>query len=334
MTALQQLHPVRIVSRVRGKMNRYSLKPPHTYWVEITNACNLKCIMCPQSTSLKRPRRMMDYELFEKFLSGIPANRPLLKLYMLGEPLLHKELIRMIDHSHRMGCETMIHTNATLLDGDMSERILRSALDYITFSFDGCTPEIYESIRVGARFSEVKANIETFLDLKARMGVHTPHVTIDILKMKMTESHLNSFVSQWEQHPSVDDVHIQPCVTWMDEVNDYRVDKPRNLGHKPCLALFNSSAILADGTVVPCCMDVNGALSMGNVRAEAFTDIWENEAYSRLRQQHLENSIPEDSICHGCQSTWIQSRAEQTEVAALRLLGRLPCPGSACRLSI
>jgi len=323
-----------MIRKIRQLLKKYSsyakafktydfsyLDYPKTYWIDITNICNLKCIMCPQHKGLERPKQTMDMDLFTSIIDQIKGNKPLVKLYMSGEPLLHKNLFEMIEYAENNGCRTMIHTNATLLSKDKAIRLIKSSLTFISFSFEGCTPEIYEKVRVGANFEKVKSNIEYFLDLKQKMGSKTPHTTIEIIRMKQTEKHLSDFVAYWRHHPGVDNVNVKPyCGTWLGLVEDFSVEKPRNLGYKPCPDLFESCSILPDGTVVPCCQDVNGKMPLGNVKEESLEQIWYGKRYNTLRIQHLEKNIPKDSICYGCDNTQIKSRGEQIKSYLINML--------------
>jgi radical SAM protein with 4Fe4S-binding SPASM domain len=202
-----------------------------------------------------------------------------------------------------------MHTNATLLTQEMSMRILQSSLDYITFSFDGCTPEIYEKLRVGAKFEQVKSQIETFLRMRYEMKLKTPTTRVEILYMKETKEYIHDFIKYW-QTKRVDRIGIRPVETWIGLVDDHCVIRAKNFGHRPCEEAFFSCAILVDGTVVPCCMDIEGRLPLGNILKQPFREIWNGHLYNRLRRQHLINAIPENSICHDCCFTWCWAKKE------------------------
>ena len=240
---------------------------------------------------------------------------------MAGEPFLHEDLFNMIEYAKRkVGCVS-VHTNATLLDKEMSLNILKSPLDLITFSFDGCTSEIYEKLRVGANFEKVKAQIEIFFELKKRIGNKKLLACVEIIKMKETEKYIPDFVQYWK-NKGVDRVVVRPYITWLGLVDDHRVNISYNFGHKLCHNLFWNSTILYDGTVVPCCIDGEGRLPLGNVLKQPFNEIWNGNHYNRLRSYHLENAIPNNIICHGCTNTWIISRKEgRIKRAILRQLG-------------
>jgi len=262
----------------------------------------------------------MGMDMFKKIIDQIYANKPMIKLFMSGEPLLNEDLCEMIEYAKSKGCQTVVHTNATLLTNEAAVRILNSKLDRISFSFDGCTPEIYEKLRPPANFRKVKSQIENFLRLRREMGAKLPYTVVECIRMKETEKYLPDFIDSWKKS-GVDEVNVAACMTWLDSVDEHRVEVPSNLGYKPCVSLFNSCAILSDGTVVPCCMDVNGKLPLGDITRQPFDDIWYGKQYNLLRIQHLEGNIQKNSICCGCYNTWIQSRREQLELFALNASG-------------
>jgi radical SAM protein with 4Fe4S-binding SPASM domain len=309
-----------IIRKIKNLFGKYSLVQPKTYWIDIINVCNLKCVMCPQAHGLSRPSAVMDMDLFKRIVDQVCGNGPLLKLYLSGEPLMHKHLIEMIDYAGKSGCKTMIHTNATLLTEEMSRKLLATSLDFISFSFDGCTAEVYEKVRPPAKFHEVKSNIETFLRLRSEAGQKKPHAAVEIIRMKDTDPYIDDFVKHWERS-GVDEVNVKPFMSWLGEVDDPEAIPPCNYGDKPCPALFTTSCFLTDGTVVPCCMDVDGKLPLGNITDSGFDGIWHGEKYDDLRVQHLSKSIAKGSICRGCYNTFCQTKKESLIKRLCDILG-------------
>ena len=306
---------------VSGKLKQlvdyYIPLMPRTYWLDITSICNLRCIMCPQAKGLAKRQAKMPIETFKGIIDGVCENHPQIKLYLSGEPLLHDNLFDMIEYASAKRCQTEIHTNATLLTEEISKRLLSSSLTFITFSFDGCSPEIYEQLRPPAKFEKVKSNIKRYLDLRRKGGGCGPHTTVEIIRMKDTKSQIQEFVGEWKTS-GVDSVNITDYMTWLGSVNDSRVENFPNHGYRPCGEPFNHGCILSDGTVVPCCMDVNGKMPLGNINEASFREIWLGDEYSRLRAQMLANSIPMGSICDGCYRTFYQTSTERIVMSVPR----------------
>ncbi len=289
----------------------FPLDYPRQFWLEITNECNLRCIMCPVAKGLKRKKGMMDMDAFVGIIDQISMVKPTIILHVAGEPLLNKNLFEMIGYAKNRGCSIWINTNATLLTKEMSLRILESPLDYISFSFDGFTQKVYEKVRLGAKFEHVKSQIETFLKLRDEIKNKSLLVRIQILVMKETRKQIREFVKYW-QIKKVDRVIIKHAGDWLGLVDFPHVPENfRGFGHRPCRDIFHKCAILVDGTVVSCCCDIDGRLPLGNVFKQPFNEIWNGDLYNRLREQHLNNAIPEDIICHKCAFRLSWSRSEQ-----------------------
>jgi MoaA/NifB/PqqE/SkfB family radical SAM enzyme len=287
-----------------GELMDYYIPPmPSVYWVDITRMCNLRCIMCPQSNGLKRRQARMPMPLFRRFIDDVCHARPLIKLYLSGEPLLHEGLFDMIDYASARQCRTMIHTNATLLTAEIAEKILASPLTSISFSFDGCSAQVYERLRPPARFNHVRSNLLRFLTLREQTPGRGPRTCIEIVRMKETEGCIQDFVREWTSS-GIDEVNVVECMTWHGRVADRRVpDSTPATGYKPCAAPFRHGCILADGTVVPCCMDVDGDLPLGNIARTPFHEIWIGKPYRHLRLGLLSGTLPASSICSHCLNT-------------------------------
>lgn len=283
-------------------MDYYIPPLPGVYWADVTSECNLKCIMCPQSGGLRPRTTKMSVEMFRNVIDDICGNRPLVKLYLSGEPLLHEGLFEIVEYAGAKGCRTMVHTNATLLTADASERILSSALTFLSFSFDGCSAEVYERLRPPAKFEHVRSNIRQYLDLRRQRG-RGPRTTIEIIHMRETDHLLQDFVAEWKES-GVDDVHVVQHLTWHGLVDDRGVKcRLDTCDYKPCAAPFRHGCILSDGTVVPCCLDVNGRMPLGNVARGTFKEIWSGHDYRRLRLGMLTGTFPPDCICARCDNT-------------------------------
>ncbi len=150
--------------------------------IESTSRCNLKCEMCPRN-SFKQSPGDMDLNLYKKlskyFYPGIAVN-----LAGWGEPLLHPRLAEMVKIAKEKGGKVGFTTNATLLDKETSEELIKDGLDFIDFSLDGGTQDVYERIRRGADFYNVINNIKKFTDIKNSMNLKLPDTSITFVMMK------------------------------------------------------------------------------------------------------------------------------------------------------
>ena len=160
--------------------------------IESTSRCNLKCEMCPRN-SFKQKTGDIDLELFKiiskYFKPGMDIN-----LAGWGEPLLHTNLMEMIKIAKTKNARVGFTTNATLLDKETSEKLIKSGLDFIDFSIDGATQEIYEQIRKGAKFHNVINNIKNFIEIKESLDSKILSTSITFVMMKRNLHELPSMV--------------------------------------------------------------------------------------------------------------------------------------------
>ena len=88
------------------------------------------------------------------------------RLFLRGEPLLHKEIDKMVVICKQKNIKTEIHTNGMLLTKDKGKKLLDAGVDMVSFSIDGLDKEYYERYRVGAKLDRTVNNVIEFLKLK------------------------------------------------------------------------------------------------------------------------------------------------------------------------
>jgi len=176
--------------------------------IEITNDCNLKCIMCPRISRMNREIGCMDFDLFKKIINEIEVSS--IHFSGLGEPLLHPQIRDMFAYAKEKGLEVGLWTNGLELTKELSEEIIdKGFLDYIIFGLDAATKETYAKIKGVDAFDKAVENITRFLKLKkekvTRMEKDTPGwwgrvkpiVGIQILKMKENDAEIEQFMDKW-----------------------------------------------------------------------------------------------------------------------------------------
>ncbi|MDI6795102.1 MAG: radical SAM protein, partial [bacterium] len=126
------------------------LGPAHIN-IEVTNDCNLRCIMCP-GRRMPRPIGYMGMALYRKICDeAVRIGTKSFLLYLSGEPLLHPELPEMVKYAKEAEIGFVgLSTNATLLTGEKARQLLESKIDRMTISLDGVNKATYESLRIGA----------------------------------------------------------------------------------------------------------------------------------------------------------------------------------------
>lgn len=267
--------------------------------VEVTNACTLRCVMCPHPMMTREIGRM-DFDLFQK-IAGEAADFdiPSLPLHVFGDPLLHPELERFISFAKTNGIpDVHISTNAIFLTEDRSRSLLETGLDTIYLCLDGIKKETYERLRVNAKFEQVVVNIKKFISLKRELNVEKPAVKLQIVRMKDTEPEIEDFVREWESQ--VDEIYINPYDTWAGVMPDRAVhERPKK--RTPCPQLWRHLTILWSGDVSICCRDYDGQGVIDNIRKVHLKEIfWFNQKLLQHRRDHLEGNYHKVPLCAPC----------------------------------
>lgn len=292
--------------RLLGKVGkRFNILPavPPTVYIELTDICNLECVMCDRQ-GMTRKSGLMKMDLFKKIIdNAAEINVPSVKLNRFGESLIHPSLGDMIKYSKDKGIPWVYFTsNATLLTEEKSRMLITSGLDSITFSFDGATPETYEKIRIKANYEKVVNNIIYFSNLRKELGRDKPRIVINTVLMRETQDEIFQVFEKWA--PYVDKINVLPVGRY-GNVDDLAPIQRLSgqVKRRPCHQIFDRMMIFWDGTVTVCCADINADLKVGHIQESRIESLWKNELFSELRGKHLQNNIDSLPTCVACDIT-------------------------------
>jgi len=281
--------------------------------LEVTNACNLKCVMCPRTT-MDRHVGFMPRELFDKILAQLAEHKQLIEsvaLMGLGEPFLHKELFDFARAAKQAG---LVHvytsTNATLLDDDAVAQMLDGqSFDQIILSVDGINKDTYEAVRPGEPYETVEANVARLLAAKRKHGAKLPAVELQILLMRETENEIEDFCRRWVPELGGNDrILIKEADTFGGQVDDRRVDgqvRREPAERFACRQLWKDMSIGWDGLVTVCCKDVLYKLALGNAHDDRLVDLWTSKRWNGIRRLHLEGKWAWLDPCNTCREWWV-----------------------------
>lgn len=274
-------------------------------YVEITNSCNLKCSFCPET---KRVKEFMSVENFEHIINEVKEYTNLIALHVKGEPLLHPDLKRILSICKDNNVLVNITTNASLLEKNIDIIIESNAVRQLNLSLHSITKnennEMYNfenyidsvlksskeildktNIIISYRLwnlENIEENSENYHILN-RLGNEFNIENLEIIakKEKFVKLKENAFLNQdlefiW---PSLENEIISEVGT--------------------CWGLRNQVAILANGDVVPCCLDGEGIIKLGNIFKESFKDILNSE-YSKEFIKAFEENRLIHNLCKRC----------------------------------
>jgi len=281
--------------------------------IEVTNACNLKCVMCPRTT-MDRPVGHMSRELFAKLVAELAPRRAWIEsvaLMGLGEPFLHKDLFALARLARDAALPNLYtSTNVTLLDEERVNRLFAdNVFDLLICSVDGVTKQTYESVRPGQSYEIVENNMERLLAAKRERGAKRPAIELQILLMKQTENEVEAFCERWAPMLGpTDRILVKEADTFGGQVPDVRIaaqQRREPAARFACRQLWKDLSIGWDGQVTVCCKDVLYKLAVGNVAEERLVDLWRGERWRRLREQHLAGGWDRLNPCRDCREWWI-----------------------------
>ena len=219
----------------------------------------------------------------------------------LGEPFMDPHIFERIEFCHHHSISSLLSTNGTFLDERNAARILDSALDQITLSFDGARKETFEFYHKGANFEKVRDNFVRFARMKHERRSKL-QVVVQMVVMEGNASEVGEFLRFWSALPGVDQVRIKE-----DETNLMRPDAGHAAGEwkHPCHYLWRGPMyVKQNGDVYPCCQSymLDGA-PLANIADKPLEAIWNSEAIEEMRRLHAAGRGGEVDICSRCCTT-------------------------------
>ena len=269
--------------------------------VEITNNCNLACIMCPRP-NMTRSVGFMEPDLFRRIIDQVKDCAELVYLSGgLGDPLLHPKYADMVRYAVENGVRVGISTNAGMMTKRHVDTILDARPDILLFSLDGARKETHEKIRVGSQFERTMAGVEEFLEEKERRGLKKPHTVCQMIYMPDNQHEAEEFRRKWNRFPAVDEVRLKKFLFLQGA--DYGPEtNPDSPDHSKwsCILPWRQLAIGFDGTVAICCRDLDFSNPIGNVRDMPIADIWNSDKMVLYREYLATKRKSELSVCKNC----------------------------------
>jgi radical SAM protein with 4Fe4S-binding SPASM domain len=270
-------------------------------YLEITNRCNLACSFCQES---QRPKSSMTPAFFSDILRQIRPYTDHLSLHVLGEPLLHPFFGELLDHCHEQELRVNLTTNGTLLPQHREILLTRPALRQVNISLH-CQETIADELKQEAYLTGV------FDFIQAATNRTSLYISLRLWNSDgsdLNEPILARLASFFDKPPGLADalppgrgIPLAPRVflsiarrfVWPHA-------QAADLGeHGFCHGLRSHVAILVDGTVVPCCLDAEADVPLGNIRQQPFAAIVAGERATRIRNGFRMRRLTEP-LCRRC----------------------------------
>lgn len=274
-------------------------------YIEISNLCNFQCDFCPV---VERKKAIMSTERFEKIVREAKPVANQIALHIMGEPLLHHHLNDLIAICTAQDMPINLTTNGSLLNEENRHWIVQPIVRQINFSLQSFAgnfpekspekyyanifeftkfamasrPDLYINFRLWNLGSESEINlnenlisaIEKFFEVNINRSVDVSHRKSKRLKDRLY-------------------LHFDSRFEWPSPQNP-------DLGEKGfCHGLSSHAGILADGTVVPCCLDKEGNIPLGNITDSSLEAILNSNRATQMREGFARGELVE-SLCKKC----------------------------------
>lgn len=294
------------IERIRHKSKLKS--KPYVFDLEMTNACNYRCLFCRTGKGFGKKFGKMKLENIEKLVEEMGEYVYMASLHLRGEPLLHEELPKIIGLFHKNNIHTVMSSNISLMDEKKARSMIESKLDYLIVAIDGSTKETYEKYRVGGDYETVIENLTRLVRLKKELKSRRPYIEWQFIVFKHNIHQIDE-VKVLARDIGVDNLDIIPGYVEDDSfaVDDgkYQSYKSRTLPMRKraeCKSLWAILTFGWDGEVAACCWEESMESHFGNVFKTSFCDVWNNEKFQNSRKliKWGPEKIKAGTICDIC----------------------------------
>lgn len=234
-------------------------------YVEITNICNMACSFCHGHS---RKKEIMDIKTFTRILEQLEGKTQYIYYHLMGEPLTHPDLPLFLQMAAERGFKSIITTNGTLLD-KVGHKLLHKPLHKVNISI--------HSFEQGDS-TEYLSRVAEFADTASQAGV--------LVSMRLWNKHhddgrnegTEAFLRQrlpgdWQENSRGYRIKDKLYLEYGDRFDWPDKSAPDGGEQVFCYGLRDQFGILCDGTVVPCCLDSDGVIALGNVLTQNLTEI-------------------------------------------------------------
>ena len=264
-------------------------------YIEISNLCNLSCRFCPGT---KRQKGKMDLERFATILEKLKGYTEYVYFHLMGEPLLHRSLPDFLDLAGKMGFNVILTTNGTLLE-ERKELLLSSpAVHKVNISLHA-----FET-------NDLSIPFETYVDSCLAYGQAAQGKKLTVFRLwneggenaqnaPILEKLHRAFPGLWKDGRKGTQIAPKIYLEPGDKFDWPDLSAPEEEGPYFCYGLRDQIGVLWDGTVVPCCLDHEGDIPLGNLLTQSLEEILESPRTKAIYDGFSKKEAAE-ALCRRC----------------------------------
>lgn len=237
-------------------------------YVEITNICNMNCSFCHGHS---RPLRKISADEFAFVLNQLEGQTNYIYYHLMGEPLTHPELPLFLEMAAQKGFHSVITTNGTLLP-KRGASLIAAGLHKVSISlhsFEGSDEAAYQRYLDGvADFADAATKAGIIISFRLwNRGFDGGRNNIALAFFR------SRLEGTWTENTRGFRIRDKLYLEWGDRFDWPDKDAPVQGNEIICYGLRDQFGILCDGTVVPCCLDSEGIITLGNIFRQDIEDI-------------------------------------------------------------
>jgi MoaA/NifB/PqqE/SkfB family radical SAM enzyme len=210
MAAVTSPNPRRYFETVSSPRSAVAEADPVCLYLEVTNRCNLLCETCPRTFETLEPPADMSWTLFTQIVDQFPSIARVV-MHGVGEPMLVKNLPRMIRYLKDRGTYVLFNTNGTLMQPRKFQMLIDSGLDELRVSLDAADRETYLKVRGKDFFQRIVRDVGKFIAYQREVDAAAPRVSLWLTGLKETVVQLPDFV-RLAARMGVGEVYLQRLV--------------------------------------------------------------------------------------------------------------------------
>ncbi len=272
-------------------------------YLEISNICNVQCSFCPV---VEKDKKLMDLNEFEAILQEVAPLAEIICLHLLGEPLAHPRFSEILAICEKYNTQIDLTTNGILIKRYKEHILNANCIRQVNFSLQAfkdnfpdrdidpyvlpifefaksahaLRPALYTNFRLWNQESNDSDNEDIFLKIESYFNIMiNRNIETGAIKSKNIWNRLY--------------LHFDSRFEWPSFLLPHQGTQGR------CHGTVSHIGIHADGSVVPCCLDKNAAINLGNVKEQSLKDILNSDRFVKMRKGFLSGVLVED-FCQHC----------------------------------
>lgn len=274
--------------------------------IEVTNICGLACSFCPPKI---KPSKTIELKFFKQILTQLQGKTRLLAFHVFGDPLTLSNLDAYLNVAHEKNFEVELTTSGYYLQKTDTKTLFHPTVRQVNISLNS-----FNKNSLSMSFEEYMQGIFSACEYKLQ-NASDPFINLRLWNLDESLSEVEFNQKLFKSLQEHFDVEIDSWGIYEKKLKSFRL-APKILLHFDryfewpslqsthesdgyCYGLQSHFAILADATVVPCCLDAEGVISLGNLHEKSLDEILHSERAQNMLEGFRANKAVEE-LCKKC----------------------------------